>query len=136
VTPFDELIVQIRRLDRRYALEAYGFVVEGLDHATDLREERGGRPRPRQGEEATEDDHISGPELCDAIRGLALERYGMLAAAVLRSWGVTTTRDLGNIVFNLVEAGGMRKRDEDRVEDFDDCFDLTAALSHEVELIP
>ena len=111
-------------------------MVEGLDHAMDLREERGGRRRPRRGEEATEDDHIAGPELCEAIRDLALERYGMLAAAVLRSWGVTSTGDLGNIVFNLVEAGGMRKRDEDRVEDFDGCFDLMEALCREVDLIP
>jgi uncharacterized repeat protein (TIGR04138 family) len=132
---FEEVVSRILAKDRRYTIEAYAFAAEGLDHALELREEAG-QPRRAPGQEPREEDHITGPELCAAIRDLALNRYGMLAGAVLRGWGIACTRDVGNVVFNLVEGGAMRKREEDRVEDFDNCFDFGEAFSDGVELIP
>jgi uncharacterized repeat protein (TIGR04138 family) len=47
---------------------------------------------------------------------------------VLNSWGVTNTGDFGEIVFNLINIGQMRKTTEDRREDFDNVFDFDTDL--------
>jgi two-component system phosphate regulon sensor histidine kinase PhoR len=52
--------------------------------------------------------HISGPELLDGLRKLALEHFGMLSIAVFKYWGVTSTDDFGHIVFEMIESGEMR----------------------------
>jgi len=66
--------------------------------------------------------------LCEAIRQFALDQYGYMARCVLASWGVTMTGDFGEIVFNLIRVGEMRKTDDDRREDFDDVFDFDTAF--------
>ena len=53
--------------------------------------------------------HITGQQLCEASRQLALEQYGMMAKVVLNSWGVHTTGDLGEIVYNLIRMEQMSK---------------------------
>ena len=53
--------------------------------------------------------HVSGQELCEAIRRYALEQYGYMAKTVLNSWGIHGTNDFGEIVFNLIRIGQMRK---------------------------
>ena len=59
----------------------------------------------------------------------ALEQYGLMAQTVLSSWGVTKTGDFGEIVFNLIGVGRMRKTPQDRREDFDDVFDFETGLN-------
>jgi uncharacterized repeat protein (TIGR04138 family) len=51
-----------------------------------------------------------------------------MARCVLESWGVRSTGDFGEIVFNLISIGKMRKTDRDRREDFDDVFDFQTVL--------
>jgi uncharacterized repeat protein (TIGR04138 family) len=68
--------------------------------------------------------HISGQELADGVRKLALEQYGPMARTVLEHWGIHSTKDLGEIVFTLVDMGLLTKRDEDSQEDFHDVFDF------------
>lgn len=72
--------------------------------------------------------HVSGPELLDAIRRFALERFGLLAADVLEEWGVRRTEDFGAIVFHLIDAEILSKTDEDRIEDFRDVYDFADAF--------
>ena len=43
---------------------------------------------------------------------------------VLGNWGVSSTRDLGEIVFNMIDIGQMRKTRKDRREDFHDVYDF------------
>ena len=52
----------------------------------------------------------------------------MMAKAVLNSWGVQSTGDLGEIVYNLISAEQMSKSARDRREDFDDVFDFKKAF--------
>jgi uncharacterized repeat protein (TIGR04138 family) len=66
--------------------------------------------------------HISGPELAEGARSLALEQYGPLARTVLEFWGIHSTEDLGEIVFALVDAGILVAEPQDRPEDFRDVF--------------
>lgn len=75
-------------------------------------------------EELEEPRHISGQELARGVRDLALTKYGPMARTVLEHWGIHSTEDLGDIVFAMVEAGVLIKRDEDRREDFLDLYDF------------
>src|SRR6185436_20564505 len=72
--------------------------------------------------------HVSGPELLDGLRDLALREFGLMARTVFKMWGIRRTDDFGEIVFNLVAAGLMSKTDEDTREDFRNVFDLDEAL--------
>ncbi len=75
-----------------------------------------------------EEAHINGPELCDGLRELALEKFGLLTKTVLRSWGVHSTDDIGRIVFELIERGEMRKTDHDVLDDFFEIYDFEDAF--------
>ncbi|MHC4063237.1 MAG: Minf_1886 family protein, partial [Planctomycetota bacterium] len=74
--------------------------------------------------------HVSGQELCWALRDLALKRWGPLAALVLRGWNISETIDFGRIVFALIEHDLMQKQTHDRLDDFDRVYDFTEALTH------
>ncbi len=130
--------------DRRYKLDAYVFVEEALSYAHDAlgmgaerppAESGGSSPRGRRAAEPIE-RHLTGQELCEAIRQYALEQYGYMAKSVLNTWGVRCTGDFGNIVFNLIEIGRMKKTDEDQREDFDDVYDFDLALREQFKIAP
>ena len=80
--------------------------------------------------------HVTGQQLCEAMRRYAHEQYGRLAKQVLNHWGITSTGDFGEIVFNLIEIGQMRKTPDDRREDFDDVFDFDEAFEHGFQIQP
>ena len=52
-----------------------------------------------------------------------------MARTVFRQWGIRRTDDLGEIVFNLIEASLLSKTDADDRADFHDVFDLDQALT-------
>jgi uncharacterized repeat protein (TIGR04138 family) len=123
-------IAELLRHDRRYRFDAYLFVFEALRFA---QEKMGlGGELSGEGDDADEDveRHVTGQQLCGAMRNYAHEQYGRLAKQVLNHWGITSTSDFGEIVFNLIEIGQMRKTPEDRREDFDDVFDFDEAFEH------
>ena len=74
--------------------------------------------------------HVTGQELCQAMRRYAQEQYGYLAKSVLNHWGVSSTSDFGEIVFNLIKIKQMRKTPDDRREDFDDVYDFDEAFQY------
>ena len=108
----------VAKRDGRYKLEAYLFVIEALNY--ELNRLGLGTPEKRR--------HLTARELLGGIRALGWERYGRLAKDVFESWGLRSTRDFGEIVFNLIEAGEFTKTEEDKVEDFDNVFDFDADL--------
>ena len=70
------------------------------------------------------------PGLGRSIRlRIAREEFGPLAPMVFHEWGVSTTEDIGAIVFELVGAGQLSARPEDVPEDFVTGIDLPAALA-------
>lgn len=73
-------------------------------------------------ERAGETRHITGRELAEGCRDMAIERFGLMARSVLEFWGIRSTRDLGEIVFALVDCGVLVKQDGDCVDDFADVF--------------
>jgi uncharacterized repeat protein (TIGR04138 family) len=104
-----------------YPLEAFHFVQQGLAFAVDHIH---GRNVPAEPEER----HISGQQLCEALREFALSKWGMLARTVLTRWQITSTMDFGRIVFALIDAGHMQKTDRDTVEDFRNVYDFKSAF--------
>lgn len=110
---FWSLVERIRAEDGRFARDAYAFVMDGLDDTVRALPER---------------RHVSGAELVHGLCRFARGRYGMLAFAVLEKWGIRASADIGAIVFQLVEAGVLARRDEDVIGDFDDVIDLREAL--------
>ena len=75
--------------------------------------------------------HISGRELAAACRDLALERYGVMSRVVLEHWGVRSTRDIGDVVFALVEFGLLLSQPTDTKDDFIDIFDFDRAFERD-----
>jgi uncharacterized repeat protein (TIGR04138 family) len=126
MTIFHPGLAEIVRKDPRYAYEAYEFVFHALAHTQKRlnREPPENAPRP-EGETRY---HVSGPELLDGIRDLALREFGLMARTVFRRWGIERTGDFGDIVFNLIEAELMSKTDGDSRADFHDVYDLDQAL--------
>lgn len=75
-----------------------------------------------------QEQHLTGQMLCEAIRDYATHQYGLMAKTVLNSWGIYTTGDFGEIVYNLIEIGMMRKSKSDRREDFDNQYEFETAF--------
>ena len=125
-------LMEIIRRDPRYALEAYEFLFEALDYTHQAL----GRPSadPAAGEEPGPEHHVTGQELVEGIRTLALRELGRMARTVFRLWGVNRTDDFGEIVFNLIEANLMSKTNRDSREDFRGVYDLDQALVHDFRI--
>jgi uncharacterized repeat protein (TIGR04138 family) len=125
-------LVEVVRRDPRYAYDAYEFVIAAYGYTQKLL----GRPPRRDKPEEQPENHVSGRQLLEGVRALVLREYGLMARTVLHSWGIRTTDDVGNIVFNLLDAGLMSKRPEDALEDFHNVFDLDAALERDYQIKP
>ncbi len=137
-------LVKLLCEDRRYKLEGYQFVRLGLTYAQEvlgLGAAGGGDEEPLSFAEDDQDDdedrqlrrprHVTGQDLCHALRQLAQDQYGLLSKLVLASWGIRSTSDYGEIVYNLIKIGEMSKSEGDRREDFDDVYDFDRALVRE-----
>ncbi|MGV3483819.1 MAG: Minf_1886 family protein [Planctomycetaceae bacterium] len=121
--------------DRRYRFEAYNFVREALNTAQ--QQKRSPDPARTSSEEGTAEpasNHITGQQLCEACRTYALDQYGLMAPKVLASWGIHSTGDFGEIVYNLIRIDQMRKSESDRREDFDDVYSFATAFEPEFKL--
>ena len=86
-------------------------------------------------DEAFDDRHVTGVDLCFGLRDYAIEQYGAMAPTVLKHWGVTCTEHFGQMVFAMVEAGRMHKTDDDTLADFRDIFDFRHAFQQEELLL-
>ena len=96
----------------------------------------GPEPADEDEEPSEPQHHVSGQELCEAIRRYALEQYGYMAKTVLNSWGIRGTADFGEIVFNLIRIGQMRKTPADARVDFDNIYDFDVAFKQQFKIGP
>lgn len=112
--PLGDLFEKVAASDPRYAKEAFWFVRDGVDRAAKAH--------------SPPSHHVTVKELLEALRSLALERYGLAAREQLRSWGITRCEDFGEIVFMLIEPRLFGKRPEDKQEDFSDGYDFASAF--------
>ena len=111
----DLRLEEIAERDGRYSTQAYRFVFDALDYIL----LQLGKSRSLPGER-----HVSVPQLLDGIRIYALKRFGPLSRMVFEYWGIYSTADFGEVVFNLVEGGLLNKQESDHKEDFENGFDF------------
>ena len=123
-----ERIAHIAVTDGRYDQAAFYFVNDVV--AAAVKWLKSGEMKPRdvaasRGEEGV-NFHISGFELLEAFRRLARERWGCLARDVLERWGVSSTEDVGEIVFLMVEDEELewKRRDSDTKDEFKNGYDF------------
>jgi uncharacterized repeat protein (TIGR04138 family) len=144
-TPFIELL----KRDRRYKAEAYAFVYEALHYAQSIlgagQEKKkdsvseklpitAANTEPNNVTENDQCNHVTGQELCQAAREYAISQYGFLAKTVLVSIGIRRTDDIGEIVYNLIGIGQMRKTPQDCREDFHNVFDFETAFGEPYQI--
>jgi uncharacterized repeat protein (TIGR04138 family) len=114
----DDFLSKIETLadgECQYRREGYFFIFAALDHTVRALN-RANTPESAR--------HVSGSELAWGIAEYAREQYGPFARAVLEHWGMAQTIDFGRIVFSLIEAGLMRKTEDDDLDDFRDVYDF------------
>lgn len=131
-------MTRLLRDDRRYKFEAYQFVREGLDFAQEVMkfgaeeetEDPAEEPKKSRSRKKSA-RHVTGQQLCHALKQYAVKQYGLMAKLVLNSWGLKRTGDFGEIVYNLISIGAMSKSKRDRKEDFENVFDFDQAFIKE-----
>jgi uncharacterized repeat protein (TIGR04138 family) len=115
---FTEALDSIVASDPRYQRDAYVFLRNALDFTTKHQKKiKGATVR-----------HVSGPELLDGVRQYALKEFGPMVMTVFDNWGVHSCGDIGNMVFNLIDAGIFGKTEEDSIEDFKNVYDFKEAF--------
>src|SRR3989338_7299458 len=110
---FEAIVETIYAKDRRYKEDAYVFVMEALAYT----QKKFNRPK-----------HVKGEEMLIGLRELLLEQFGPMTMAVLNHWGIRSTEDFGNIVFNLVASRVLSKTEDDNIEEFRNGYDFDEAF--------
>lgn len=113
-----EKLEEIVAEDARYRLEAYVFIMHALDVAASRKTMRG---------------HVTGQELLGGVEDYGKHRFGPTARMVFEHWGVNSTEDFGNIVFNLVGAGILSASDTDSPDDFAGVYDFNEVFDRQYE---
>jgi uncharacterized repeat protein (TIGR04138 family) len=121
--------------DPRYSIQAYAFVLEALEFTKTLKKKAQARVRSRsKGKSISASRHVSGRDLCEGARQLVLAQYGLMSTAVLNLWGIRSTSDIGEIVYNLIASGDLEKAPSDSRADFDGVFDFEIALRRDYRM--
>ncbi len=112
---FRGICEQIFQKDGRYKPDSYQFIMEAL-HWTQNKLKRQG--------------HVSGKELSQGCAEYAIDQYGPMARTVLNHWGITSTRDFGNIVYNMIEHKMCLRNESDSLDDFKDIYDFDSVFAN------
>lgn len=110
---FEEAVAKILSRDKRFDPQAYFFLKESLDFTLKRVTEGGGGSR-----------HVTGKELLEGWRDLALQQFGPMAATLFKEWGVKSGSDVGAMVFLLIEEQMFGRQESDRPEDFAGIYDF------------
>jgi uncharacterized repeat protein (TIGR04138 family) len=111
-----------------YPPEAYLFVQQGLAFTVQRIHAKVSDPKASR--------HVSGRDLCEGLRELALQQWGLLARVVLTKWNITSTLDFGRLVFAMVRYDLMQKTDQDSLDDFKGVYDFRTALEATYKIEP
>lgn len=102
---------RVAKADGRYKREALLFVGAALQYTLDHLDVK---------------RHVSARELLEGISRYGRELYGPMAANVFRHWGVTTTRDFGEVLYLMISAGigQITTSPTDSLDDFEGVYDF------------
>ncbi|MDF1815385.1 MAG: hypothetical protein P1V20_24505 [Verrucomicrobiales bacterium] len=115
---FDEAIVKILKADKRYKADAYFFLRDALDYTV----------KELRADELVEHRHVSGRELLEGFRQFALSELGSMVGPVLRSWGLEDGKDVGHMVYNLIQVEAFGKSEDDDPGDFENWISFEEAF--------
>jgi uncharacterized repeat protein (TIGR04138 family) len=115
---FSEALDELVAAEPKYHRDAYLFVRDALDFTT--------KKRKKSKEQTTR--HVTGAELLDGVRELALNQFGPMVPTVFEFWGITDCHDIGRLVFNLIEIGVFGKTERDTIEEFREGYDFHEAF--------
>jgi uncharacterized repeat protein (TIGR04138 family) len=111
-----------------YCVEAYDFIQQGIHVASEKVHGQAKADSP-QGTR-----HVSGRQLCETLRDIAIARWGLMASVVLRSWGLKSTNDFGRLVFAFVDAGYWQKTPSDTIEDFNSVYNFREVFDQRFQI--
>ncbi len=106
---FSTIVDDICEHDMRYQQGAYAFVMESLSYTQ---------------KKYKASKHVSGEEILEGIKELLMKKFGPMTMPVLKNWGIKSTVDFGNIIFNLVDNEILSKTKEDDIQTFHDGYDF------------
>ncbi len=106
---FENTVEGICDRDPRYREDAYIFVMEALSFTQQ-------RIRCLR--------HITGEEMLNGMKELLIQKFGPMTLTVLNHWGINSTEDFGNIIFNLVEYNVLSKTEDDDISAFRNAYDF------------
>jgi uncharacterized repeat protein (TIGR04138 family) len=115
---FAEALDFVVKTDARYDREAYGFLRDALDFTL--------KQKKKNKEEISR--HVSGQELLEGVRQFAVREFGPMVLTVFEYWGIRACEDVGEMVFNLIEAGVFGRSERDSREDFKNGYDFRQAF--------
>lgn len=115
----EEKIIALSQRDPRYARAAYVFVLEALDFTV------------KQLTDDGRNTHVGGRDLLVGIRDVGRDRFGPMAKEVFNHWGILSTEDFGQVVFNLIQVGLLQRRSSDTIHDFADGYDFERVFEKE-----
>lgn len=108
---------EIIKKNKRYQIQSYQFIFEALDFTAS-------KLGKKYNSLKEEERHVTGQELSEGIKQYALQKFGFMTREIFEQWGITKSKNFGEIVFNLVKSGLMGKTESDSVEDFDNLYDF------------
>lgn len=115
---FEHAIENILKRDQRFDPQAYLFLKDALDFTLKrAAESNDGTPR-----------HVSGQELLIGFRDLALQEFGPMSGTLVNEWGLTCSRNIGEMVFLLIDEQMFGRQESDTIEDFEEVFDFDEAF--------
>jgi uncharacterized repeat protein (TIGR04138 family) len=114
---FAEAVAVLTDTDSRYHADAYFFLRDGLDQAVKARKRQLG-----------ESGHVTGQQMCEGLRQLAIKAFGPMVPTVFEYWGIRKTDDFGEMVWNLIELGVFGRTDKDSREDFKNVYSFREAF--------
>ena len=126
--------------DPRYPIEAYQFVREALAYAADTMELGSHEHLDPEFDveaathQARRERHLTGQQLCESIRSYALNQYGYMARVVLKNWNIESTGCFGDIVYNMISQGIMKKSSRDKRSHFDDVYSFEDVFDANFEI--
>jgi uncharacterized repeat protein (TIGR04138 family) len=107
--------------DPRFDKDAYFFLKDVLEYtAGDGKKQRESHSR-----------HVTGQQLLEGVRKVALAQFGPMVLTVFDAWGVKRGEDFGEMVYSLIDAGFFRKSAQDSPEDFSGGYSF-----HEAFVVP
>lgn len=107
--------------DSRFDRDAYFFLKEVLEYTA------GEGKKHRE----TRSRHVTGQQLLEGVRKVALAQFGPMVLTVFDAWGVKKGEHFGEMVYSLIDAGFFRKSPQDSPEDFSGGYSF-----HEAFVVP